>query len=131
MVDMIGKLWFDRSLGKDIPLSVCVERAAASYRRAFGKEADTCYINPATRKDPPPEVDGIRILLLDNILLHHYWVGCECNGADPLEPIGAMPEPEEVPMIEADDPRFAVCPQCRAEQLIISLACWACGYERR
>ena len=67
----IGMLWLDLS---SKPLPDRISEAAAYYRDKYGRDPDTCFINP---KDPgqPCSLAGFEIKTDKSIMPGHLWLG--------------------------------------------------------
>lgn len=67
-------LWFDDS---GLDLVAKVSRAAAHYRRKFGRAADTCYAPPGEVPNGEMMIGGIRVIAQRGTLTNHYLIGVE------------------------------------------------------
>ena len=120
-----GLLWLDADPKRD--LTTKVERAALRYKRKFGRAPDRCYVNQAMI-DGTQQVNGIQVIPAHNVLRHHFWIGVEDEGQEPVEP-----EPEETPAPVPEKPRAKSgngvyrCKACGAEWSTAFAWCAECG----
>lgn len=69
-----GLLWFDSDPKR--PLEDKVAAAVQRYLEKFGVRPDACHVNPGQLPQQETHVEGVRIVADDNVLPHHFWVGC-------------------------------------------------------
>jgi ribosomal protein L40E len=104
-----GLLWLDADPKRD--LAEKVARAANRYRVKFGCRPTTCYVNADQWPGIDGDVGGVRLVAVDNVLKHHFWIGVDG-------------------MAEHDRDGVLVCRRCGAESLDPQAAnCWACGWD--
>ena len=69
----VGMLWFDDSPHR--PLSTKIARAAAYYKKKYGRLPNICYVR-SKAGIPSQALDGrIRVVPLKDILPDHLWLG--------------------------------------------------------
>lgn len=70
-----GLLWFDNNPNRKVADKV--EQAAKRYQDKLNCRPTVCYLNIAEFDEAHPEVDGIRLKPLKNVLPHHFFIGVE------------------------------------------------------
>lgn len=72
----IGMLWYDDTKEKNRSFETKVRLAAKHYKRKYGCLPNVCYVRPtALVTNPIKRVDGIAVLGLSTVLIHHFWLG--------------------------------------------------------
>lgn len=76
----VGMLWLDDDPNRS--LAEKLQRAANYYTNKYGRTPDTCLVNnKALGKEM--KVGEIRVIPAQNILKHHFWLGCQSpNGQE-------------------------------------------------
>jgi len=85
----VGMLWFDNDPAKG--LDDKIERAAAYYRKKYGRQPTICFIHPSmfptdnadesaqqknnARAEAKIRVGGLEIRSNQSILPNHFWIG--------------------------------------------------------
>ena len=72
-----GLLWFDDDPERELREKVA--RAAARYKRKFGRAPNRCYVNERALDDGDLQVGVIKVMSMPNILPHHFWLGIDDN----------------------------------------------------
>lgn len=67
---MIGMLWFDNDMKKDLVLKIT--EAAAYYRAKYGATPTFCYLPFGS---VTPTVEGLEIKATKQIQGNHLWIG--------------------------------------------------------
>jgi hypothetical protein len=83
----IGMLWFDNDKKSDYEAKI--ERAAAYYRKKYGKAPNLCFVHPCmlpnTGNDTIAKQNfnsrGVEIRTSKTMLPNHFWIGI--NRQDP------------------------------------------------
>jgi len=70
-----GMLWFDND--PKTALSAKIERAAAYYRRKYGRDPTLCLFNPSALNGEKPENGKVTIRPYRPVLPGHLWIGIE------------------------------------------------------
>lgn len=65
-----GLMWCDST----VSLSERVRDAALRFREKYGEKPNTCFVLSDEVKDPIM-VEGLEIVLTENLPEHHVWVG--------------------------------------------------------
>lgn len=79
----LGMLWFDNDPHSDLPAKVT--RAAAYYRRKYGRSPHLCFVNPVMLDEVKKLKAGdVVVEPSPAILPNHFWLGCRTPSADPL-----------------------------------------------
>jgi hypothetical protein len=70
-----GLLWFDNDPRRSLEEKIA--QAAERYTQKFGKQPNTCYVNPemALGTGKRKEVNKVRVVTAQNILPYHFWLG--------------------------------------------------------
>ena len=71
----VGLLWFDDNSKRSLENKI--RDAAGRYEEKFGHAPDTCYINSDMLAQEQPQIGDMQVLVADNILPHHYWIGVQ------------------------------------------------------
>ena len=76
----VGMLWFDNDRGQ--PLDRKILRAAAYYKKKYGRTPSLCYVHPTmvnqdteNGKAAAIKSGKIEILTAPWVLPNHYWIG--------------------------------------------------------
>lgn len=69
----IGMLWFDNDPKADIKIKI--ERAAAYYRKKYGRVPDLCFVHPSMLGESKPQTGKIELRASRSVLPHHFWIG--------------------------------------------------------
>lgn len=69
----VGLLWYDGDPRRRVEEKI--RRAAQRYQERFGREPDTCYVNPAVLAQVQEPPSHLRVVGKPNILPHHFLVG--------------------------------------------------------
>ena len=75
----VGMLWFDDNQTRT--LEEKVRRAAAYYRKKYGRKPDLCLINPQSGNGRTKAVGSIQLLALPDVLPYHFMMGISENGS--------------------------------------------------
>ncbi len=70
----IGLLWFDDDPKRDVVQKI--QRAAAQYRKKFGRPPTACYVHPSLL-EKERRMRGLKVVPTPSMLQHHFWVGEE------------------------------------------------------
>lgn len=73
-----GLLWFDDDPRRDLRTKITA--AAQRYEQKFGRRPNICYVNPMTINGHTLEQDGVRVLAIQHIPPHHFWLGVQRRG---------------------------------------------------
>ena len=76
-----GLLWFDPD--KRRPPQEKLDQAAARYAERFGRQANTCHVNPAE----PFEHAVLRVVPDPAVLRNYFWVGEDEEFAAPARQV--------------------------------------------
>lgn len=69
----IGMLWFDNDPKVDFITKI--NRATDYYYKKYGQTPDLCFVNPATKIDPPLKGNGIEVQTDQMVMPDHFWLG--------------------------------------------------------
>ena len=74
----VGLLWFDND--RTTPLIGKVDRAAAHYRKKFGRAPSLCFVHPTmcpedSRAGRPLMAGNVEIRTAPWVLPNHYFIG--------------------------------------------------------
>ena len=72
-----GMLWFDNDPA--VNLAAKVQKAAAYYRRKYGRPPDLCLVNPGMMdgKGKSIAIVGLTVRPYRSVLPGHLWIGFE------------------------------------------------------
>lgn len=83
----IGMLWFDNDPKTDIVDKIM--RAAAYYRRKYGKTPDLCFIHPTMMPDtnsasrlPHEKLPNVEVRASKSIRPNYFWIGFNQKAGD-------------------------------------------------
>lgn len=68
-----GMLWFDNDPKTDLPQKI--DRAAAYYRKKYGRKPNFCFVHPKMLGDTIQFKFPLNVKPSQSILLHHLWLG--------------------------------------------------------
>ncbi len=71
----IGMLWFDND--PKTALAVKIERAAAYYRKKYGRAPNLCLIHPTALEKEKPKTGKVTVRSYHPVLPGHLWIGVE------------------------------------------------------
>jgi hypothetical protein len=74
-----GLLWFCKDPTQT--MADIIDAAKERHLAKFGRQPNTCYVNPADFDGRTDRVNGVRILAAKNTLRYHYLIGVD--GAQP------------------------------------------------
>ncbi len=70
-----GMMWFDND--KKTSLSAKVSKAAAYYRKKYGRNPNLCMVNPSMLSGKEDLGDKIKICPYQPIVAGHLWLGID------------------------------------------------------
>mgnify|MGYP000968553987 CR=1 FL=1 len=70
-----GMLWFDNDPQSDLQSKV--NRAAAYYRKKYGKSPNMCFVHPSMMTQVKLEIGTIATYPNPSVIPHHFWIGIQ------------------------------------------------------